>query len=958
MTYIQAGAEKQKFDNFDFIQERVNAIKNIAKITNISAEAIAGALLEENFAYKHRMIIDKPMDYAVSKIATWSDHFNEWKIKEATGNYGLLKKTNPTFIDVGPTNIQIGTAIKIIQNTDISLLRSLNIEPYHKDNFEKRTTELVNDLIKDKDYISAKIYSLYMKEAEKYFIDNQAYFGKWKDLPQEYKDALLITYVNFGKNTIDKNKNSSVDYLPQPGQDTAAGIDHLFHASQIGMITKNSSYGQNIRFTNFADLGLQNNVTGNIIRYSLKKLRLTALTSVDYIKNSESDLELYSLNNPNGMTIMYIHKRAEMLSYLAKIKNNDVLGYYQDLLSGKSVGSVTNIANAPHLATNEKIIFGTNDNDVTTLVGNDKGDFLFGGKGNDTLNGKGGNDYLEGGLDYDTYHIDGKDTIFDADMKGKVLLKDVKQAGFIQVNATTWVSVDKSTTAKRVNNDLVIVKGNDEATIKDYFKLATKISDNTWSGLDIWLSNMPFQMLPNKKDKINKYTIFTENNVIIDGSSKADLISANNAGRMIVKTGDGNDVVVSGYKADMIEGGAGNDVLVGSEPVSARDGSLDHDELVGGDGRDLVFGGDGNDVIHAGNRSEHLSVQAINEFGDIVIGGAGNDVVYGGVRNDFVQGGEGKDTLWGGAGMDILLGDGYIRPFNKFTPVATSATPKFKPLPLDAVGSPTAVAEAAISAIANSSLAVEFKLDNKQTNPLQFAELKGVGLLDDKISNWTFSINTNTGDYSFSKTGNELRRNFHVVETDNKRDDGDTLYGGAGNDLVIGQRGNDMLYGDIGNDILWGDDNRDKTISGSDVLDGGAGLDNLYGGLGADTFVFKKADVKAGEADIIHDAEQIDKLIFDNKQLNLEKWNLLAGKSNLWENATKNLQLELNGKDLTLSQVLNNQKTAIAVVKNFDSGDLGLNLPTKAAVSSRSAEYSYANTETITPYYHESNQYI
>ena len=94
----------------------------------------------------------------------------------------------------------------------------------------------------------------------------------------------------------------------------------------------------------------------------------------------------------------------------------------------------------------------------------------------------------------------------------------------------------------------------------------------------------------------------------------------------------------------------------------------------------------------------------------------------------------------------------------------------------------------------------------------------------------------------------------HYVDFDvsGAKDAGDTLLGGAGDDILFGQGGNDLLDGGKGNDILLGG-------TGNDTLIGGQGNDILIGGSGADTFVWKSGDIgndvikdfKASEGDRI-----------------------------------------------------------------------------------------------------------
>jgi len=95
-----------------------------------------------------------------------------------------------------------------------------------------------------------------------------------------------------------------------------------------------------------------------------------------------------------------------------------------------------------------------------------------------------------------------------------------------------------------------------------------------------------------------------------------------------------------------------------------------------------------------------------------------------------------------------------------------------------------------------------------------------------------------------------IRANHALLNSDTDANGGnDTLYGGAGDDILYGQGGNDTLYGGEGNDILHGG-------AGNDTLAGGAGDDVLYGGPGDDVFLWQNGDagtVAAPAKDIIKD---------------------------------------------------------------------------------------------------------
>lgn len=65
----------------------------------------------------------------------------------------------------------------------------------------------------------------------------------------------------------------------------------------------------------------------------------------------------------------------------------------------------------------------------------------------------------------------------------------------------------------------------------------------------------------------------------------------------------------------------------------------------------------------------------------------------------------------------------------------------------------------------------------------------------------------------------------------------DVIYGGGGTDFIYGRGGNDVIIGEAGRDYLYGDDGDDVVVGGNDddVIWGGAGDDVLNGGAGFDT---------------------------------------------------------------------------------------------------------------------------
>jgi Ca2+-binding RTX toxin-like protein len=97
----------------------------------------------------------------------------------------------------------------------------------------------------------------------------------------------------------------------------------------------------------------------------------------------------------------------------------------------------------------------------------------------------------------------------------------------------------------------------------------------------------------------------------------------------------------------------------------------------------------------------------------------------------------------------------------------------------------------------------------------------------------------------------------------------DTLIGGSGDDRLEGEQDDDDLTGDDGSDVLMGG-------TGSDHLWGGTGVDQLYGDSGfggdgsTDWFSFNwpdTGDFYLGQADTIHDFEEVDRIMLGTSAL-------------------------------------------------------------------------------------------
>ncbi|MEN3971800.1 lamin tail domain-containing protein [Sphingomicrobium sp. XHP0235] len=118
---------------------------------------------------------------------------------------------------------------------------------------------------------------------------------------------------------------------------------------------------------------------------------------------------------------------------------------------------------------------------------------------------------------------------------------------------------------------------------------------------------------------------------------------------------NGNDNILGGIGADVIDGRNGDDFIEGFEG---------NDILRGGNGNDQLFGGDGDDDLDGGNGMDRLFGGAGNDrvdggnADDELFGGDGEDLLFGGNGDDLLDGGAGSDILRGGNGDDVFIIDG------------------------------------------------------------------------------------------------------------------------------------------------------------------------------------------------------------------------------------------------------------------------------------------------------------
>jgi Ca2+-binding RTX toxin-like protein len=256
-----------------------------------------------------------------------------------------------------------------------------------------------------------------------------------------------------------------------------------------------------------------------------------------------------------------------------------------------------------------------------------------------------------------------------------------------------------------------------------------------------------------------------------DGTTKQDVSSIENL------TGSGgNDNLTGDYRANVLKGGEGADEINGGAGDDTIEGGIGNDDpLTGGMGDDNIDGGAGNDTITG------------NEGDDTLTGGMGDDNIDGGAGNDTLTGGAGTDTLEGGMGSDTYHAD----------------------------------AEDTITEVTDTDDAT---CDDKTTTPLVercedaivFAAYKRAATDEDQTTGFTEAVPANVEVLHATRYNDEITSNS---------DDGATILGHEGDDMITGGEGADVLVGCAGKNTLTSGAGNDGDVFG--VFNDGENADTI-----------------------------------------------------------------------------------------------------------------------------------
>lgn len=252
-----------------------------------------------------------------------------------------------------------------------------------------------------------------------------------------------------------------------------------------------------------------------------------------------------------------------------------------------------------------------------TLEGNEEGNVLEGGAGNDTLIGRSGfggyTDELDGGEGHDT-------AVLDRQRADYTITFDAAEQAFVLTYSLSTVTRVKAVETLQFADGAVSVAS----------LIAGDHNDNTLSG-----------------------------------SENADDLSGGGGNDTLAGLG-GDDRVDGGSGDDTLDGGDGNDNLLGGDGNDTLHGGTGVNTLTGGAGRDAVsyalaaaavtvdLGMSGPQVTGGGGTDTLAAIEDLvgSAFGDTLIGNAGDNALLGGAGNDLLAGLGGTDLIDGGAGDD------------------------------------------------------------------------------------------------------------------------------------------------------------------------------------------------------------------------------------------------------------------------------------------------------------------
>jgi Ca2+-binding RTX toxin-like protein len=459
------------------------------------------------------------------------------------------------------------------------------------------------------------------KEAESFF-ENNADPAYWAGLTDEYKDGLVISYINFGQTTMNEKYAEALKkgpYRPELGEGDAGGESYFYYnveAVRQALATPGPGAGVPLPL----ELAPGTPPVGGVVASQPEFQRgLTEATNAWWENPAPLTGQLLAavtggIKADLGLItsdVEDIQGFSELSRAIQKAVAGDVAGAATLELSDRTVwylhaDDAQGISVIGGDGTDDLMLGGTL---ADNLSGGDGADVLIGGAGADTLEGGAGDDILVGGLGdnqlrggvgFDRYIVGrGQDTITDADGEGVIDTSAGRRiAGpFVKGSDGSYMSLaDASVQASKSGDTLMItIAGGAQVVIENF----------TSGDLGIWLTdNAPTAPQPTltilgdlTPVEPEQYDIL--GNLVVDPNSpapdRADVLNGrdNQSEGDLIQSKGGDDVVAAKKGDDKVEAGTGSDI------VNAGEGN---DLVLGGADLDLLWGMAGNDRLYADRR--------------------------------------------------------------------------------------------------------------------------------------------------------------------------------------------------------------------------------------------------------------------------------------------------------------------------------------------------------------------
>ena len=489
------------------------------------------------------------------------------------------------------------------------------------------------------------------------------------------------------------------------------------------------------------------------------------------------------------------------------------------------------------LAVNDKIIFGTDEND--NIAGTFASETIEGGKGDDVINGGNGNDIIFGD--------EGNDKIFGGNSwNNNNLTGNSGSDTFIIKDGIISDDIITDFNANDPNEKIDLTNFNDSTysgAIRDIAQLNmaqvgsdVKIIFNSSKTLTV--KNVQLSQL-----SVDKFIGLTDNynstaDLTFDGTYRDETLNGGK-GNDVIRSNGGNDSIFAGAGNDKLYGGSGNKIFTGNagSDIFAIQGNYGSDVITDFDISDsnekidlssfkdvatdlsqltmeqigldtkISFTGKSKTILV---KNVNKSVLIVDKFigltdnksntNNLVLNGTlSNDYLSGAAGDDIINGDRGNDIIKGNAGNNLLSGDAGTDTFiisknpNK-TDVITdfNAIDSFQ---LD--GFPTGTKITDFTYIREGN-AITFDLGEEQKLIFQNANAT------DLLFYLSFATQINLSDASALISFTGTAENEKIVITTSNHN-GDEINGGDGNDLLIGNNRDDTLNGGKGNDVMAGE---------------------------------------------------------------------------------------------------------------------------------------------------------